>query len=377
MDGNTIGIGVIGWGFMGRTHALAARNLPLFYPGVIVPRLVAVASRRMESALEARRDAGFEFASDNWRDLLARDDVQAVSICTPNPLHEEMAIAALKAGKHVYIDKPLSTDAASASRIEDAARGTGLTAQLAFHLRFMPSVMRAKQLMDEGRIGNVLSFRAAYLHSGSVDPDRPAGWKSDADGAGVMLDLGSHLLDMIEYLAGEIETIQCRNRTLYTSRPAKTGGLIAEPGEDACFMLAQLKGGAVGTVEASKIATGTQDDFYVQIEGDRGALRFSLADMDAVYYFNNTAPEADLGGERGWLRIDSASAFPKPGGAYLPSKNAMSWLRAHIACYYNFIYSIQTRQPARPSIADGLRTQRVMDAAMRSHKSGAWTTIEG
>ena len=192
-----IGVGVIGWGFMGKTHTQALRNIALFYPGIDFQiKLRCICSRRLEKAEEAARLAGFESYTDDYRELLARKDIDVVSICTPNDQHEAMAIAAIQAGKHVYIDKPLAVTSQSAGRIAAAAATANVFTQMVFNNRFTPAVLRAKQLVDEGRIGEVLTFSARYLHSGSIDPNRPIGWKQQMQG-GVLLDLGSHALDLL------------------------------------------------------------------------------------------------------------------------------------------------------------------------------------
>lgn len=371
-----IGIGIIGWGFMGRTHAYAAQNLPLFYPGGARPVLRAVAARRIESAKEAQRDCGFPFITDDWRALLAREDVQAVSICTPNGLHEQMAVAALAAGKHLYIDKPLSVNGPSAHRIAQAARGAKGLSQVAFHARFYPCVMRAKQLIEAGRVGKVLSFRIVYLHSGSIDTQKPVNWKSDAAEGGVLLDLASHALDMLEHLGGEIEEVFCRKVSIAASRPRKGGGTIENAADDAVAMLVKLRGGETGTIEASKIATGAMDEFRVEIGGERGGVRFDILDPNWLWFYDNTLPEGELGGERGWKRIETVAAYPPPGGSFLPPKNAVGWARAHVACYYNFIHAIETGTPPEPSLAHGARVQDVLDACARSDAERRWTAIE-
>ena len=191
-----IGVGVIGWGFMGKTHTQALRNIALFYPGIDFQiKLRCVCSRRLEKAQEAAQLAGFESYTDDYRELLARKDIDVVSICTPNDQHEAMAIAAIQAGKHVYIDKPLAVTSESAGRIAAAAAAANVFTQMVFNNRFTPAVLRAKQLVDEGRIGEVLTFNARYLHSGSIDPNRPIGWKQQMQG-GLLLDLGCHALDL-------------------------------------------------------------------------------------------------------------------------------------------------------------------------------------
>jgi hypothetical protein len=194
-----IGVGIVGWGFMGRTHAHVLREIPLFYPGCgFKPVIRSVCSRRLEIARDAAELLGAPHFTDDYHELLARPDLQVLSICTPNALHEEMIVDALKAGKHLYIDKPLTVDGASAARIEAAARTSSSLTQMAHNNRFFPSVLRAKQLMDEGRLGNLLSFAVRYDHSGSIDASRPAGWKLQ-ESAGGLLDIGSHALDMMSF----------------------------------------------------------------------------------------------------------------------------------------------------------------------------------
>lgn len=367
-----IGVGIIGWGFMGRTHAHALREMPLFYPGAnFRPVIRSVCSRRLDAAKDAAEILGAAHFTDDYRETLARPDIDVVSISTPNALHEEMILDALKAGKHLYIDKPLTVDAASAERIERAAREHGCLTQMAFNNRFFPSVLRAKELIDEGRIGNILSFSARYDHSGSIDAKKPAGWKMLED-AGVLLDLGSHALDMLTYLIGYPRKVLCRLRTLYPERPLPDGSVTKNVSDDQAVMVLEMPDGAVGTATASKITTGAEDELSFEIQGDRGALRWRLMDADYLEFFDNTLPEAALGGERGYRRIASTARFPAPGGAFLPPKNRVGWDRAHMHCYYSFLDAVSRGEPASPDIFEGARLQYLMDAMARSHRESAW-----
>ena len=156
----TIGIGIIGWGFMGRTHTLAIRSLPLFYENAdFRAKLVGVCSRTVEKAEKAKNDLGFEYATGDYRVILADPRVDVVSICTPNDQHEQMVIDALNAGKHVYVDKPLTVDYPAAKRILDAAKGAKGFAQLALHNRFFTATLRAKQLIDGLDVSSSPSMR--------------------------------------------------------------------------------------------------------------------------------------------------------------------------------------------------------------------------
>ncbi|MBQ9952130.1 MAG: Gfo/Idh/MocA family oxidoreductase [Clostridia bacterium] len=372
----TIGIGLIGWGFMGRTHTHALRSIALFYPDIdFRVRLVHVCSRRLEKAKEAAELVGFEKYTDDYRDVLNDPEVDVVSICTPNDQHEEMAIAALKAGKHVYIDKPLAVTYESAARIAEAAKNAPGSTHMVFNNRYSPAIMRAKELMDEGRVGEVLSFQARYLHSGSIDPDKPIGWKQQMQG-GVILDLGSHALDLLTWLMGYPEKVFCKSRTIYASRPTKEGGRESSLAEDHALMMLQMPGGALGSVEASKIATGSNDELTIEIRGTKGAISWNAMDPNYVYYFDQTLPERPLGGMRGFTQIESVARYPAPGGTFLPPKNSVGWDRGHIHCYYTFLNNVAHGRPSENDISCGAKLQKLMDKLNKSNETGAWVDFE-
>ena len=371
----TIGIAVIGWGFMGRTHTHALRSIPMMYPGIdFQPVLKCVCSRREAPAREAMELLGFESYTTDWRTILTRDDIDVVSVCTPNALHEEMAVALLKAGKHVYLDKPMAVTLDSARRIAAAARESGAYSQMVMNNRFLPATMRAKQLAEEGALGEIIGFHAQYLHSGSVDEARPIGWKQEAQG-GVILDLASHALDLVTDICGFPKRVMCAANTLYASRPTKTGGVETDLAEDHAILTLRMPNGALGTVEASKIATGTNDEMGFEIYGKKGALKFDLMEPGWLWYFDNTVPEAPLGGRRGFTRIECMARYPAPAGTFLPPKNAIGWDRGHIHCYYSFLDCVAHGKAPRPSIEDGLKLQAVLAAAADSARTDNWTDV--
>ena len=371
----TISVGVIGWGFMGKTHAQALRSVALFYPGAdFRVRLACVCTRRIEKAREAMRDAGFERCTDDWRELIAADDIDVVSICTPNELHEEMAVAALRAGKHVYLDKPVAVTGESAMRIAAAARKAKVFTRVAFNNRYMPAMLRAKQLIDEGRIGGIMHFEARYLHSGSIDPNKPIGWKQQMQG-GVLLDMGSHVLDLVTWLLGYPRRALCCTRTLYSQRPTKDGGVERALSEDHALTLLELPCGALGTVEASKIATGTNDDLTLEICGSRGALKWSLMQPNYLEFYDDTAPGSPIGGVKGFTRIETVGRYPAPGGAFLPPTNAVGWARGHLHCYFTFLDNVAHGRAGDCTIEDGAKLQCLMDKLFESNASGRWVEV--
>ena len=368
----TIKIGIIGWGFMGRTHAHALRAMPLFYPGAgFRAEIAGICSRRLEKAREAAEELNVPYYTDDYRQLLAREEIDAVSVCTPNALHEEIALAALKAGKHLYIDKPLADTAQGARRIADQAEKSGVFTRMVFNNRYLPVTLRARELVDQGRIGRVLSFEGRYLHSGSIDPNKPIGWKQTLQG-GVLLDLGSHVLDLITWLCGYPEAVFCAQRTLYATRPTREGGATRDLSDDQTLMLLRLPGGAMGQVEASKIATGANDELTVEIRGEKGALAFDLMQPNYLRFYDNTRPEAPLGGERGFQWIETVARYPAPGGTFLPPKNSIGWDRGHLHCYYTFLDCLARGAAPDNGVGEGVRLQMLMERAAQSAAQGSW-----
>lgn len=368
----TIKIGIIGWGFMGRTHAHALRAMPLFYPGAgFRAEIAGICSRRLEKAREAAEELNVPYYTDDYRQLLAREEIDAVSVCTPNALHEEIALAALKAGKHLYIDKPLADTAQGARRIADQAEKSGVFTRMVFNNRYLPVTLRARELVDQGRIGRVLSFEGHYLHSGSIDPNKPIGWKQTLQG-GVLLDLGSHVLDLITWLCGYPEAVFCAQRTLYDTRPTREGGATRDLSDDQTLMLLRLPGGAMGQVEASKIATGANDELTVEIRGEKGALAFDLMQPNYLRFYDNTRPEAPLGGERGFQWIETVARYPAPGGTFLPPKNSIGWDRGHLHCYYTFLDCLARGAAPDNGVGEGARLQMLMERAAQSAAQGRW-----
>jgi predicted dehydrogenase len=356
----TFGVGIIGFGFMGRAHAYGHASIPLYYdPPPCRTRLVGVATSRPETAEAAQSALGFEMATSEWRHLIDRDDIDIIHICTPNTLHKEQVLAALAAGKHVYCDKPLCVSREEADEIAAALPAATGAHQMALHNRFFPATMKAKELVHDGVLGDVLAVRAAYLHSGSVDPSAPLKWKLDAAlaGGGVLFDLGSHVLDLVLHLVGHMTVVSCATHIAYPQRPVpgEPGKTVRVTAEDAVVLTVRTRNGALGHVEASKIATGAVDELNVEVGGTKGALRFSLMQPNYLWIYDQTLPAA----ERGWRALETVQAYPPP--AVFPSPKAgVGWIRAHAACLHHFLSAIAEGRPARPGIDVGIQLQHLM-----------------
>ncbi|MDO8587385.1 MAG: Gfo/Idh/MocA family oxidoreductase [Armatimonadota bacterium] len=376
----TLGVGMVGYGFMGKVHTYGYKSLPMLYePAPAAIRLVGAATRTEESGRLAVEQGGYEFSTRDYHDLLARDDIDVINCCVPNNLHKEVVVDAIRAGRHIYVDKPLALNLEQAKEIvhaeaEAEAAGSHSARQMAHNYRFVPAIMRAKQLMDEGRLGRIYTFALRYLHSSNVDPNRPLHWKSDkaVGGGGVLVDLGSHIIDMTRFLLGDFKRVCANPVTPIEERPNGIGGTVRVETDDVCYVLAELQNGAVGTLEASKMATGANDELTVEIRGSNGAILFNLMDPNWLSFYDNTLLDAPLGGEKGFLRIECVQRYPKPAAIPGP-KLTVGWTRFHFASIYEFVRRVVEGEPGEPSLSDGLATHQVIEACYNS--PGVWVSL--
>jgi predicted dehydrogenase len=363
MADRPLGVAILGFGFIGKVHAYGHLNIPLFYdPSAVRTRLIGVATSSEQTAAKARATLGFEVATTDQFSLIERDDVDIVHICTPNDLHCEAILAAMRAGKHIYCDKPLTATVEEAERIAAALPSYKATSQMTLNYRFLPATLRAKQIVDEGRLGAITHFRGAYLHAGSVDRSRPLNWKADAEkGGGVLKDLGSHIIDLLGHLIGPLEPVHAATRVWAEDRrdakhPSRR---IPSVGEDFVTVTMRTADGAPGVIEASKIATGAEDELRFEIHGEKGALRFNLMEPNWLELCELSDPDQPLGGDRGWKRIATVARYEKPAGFPGP-KNTIGWMRAHMHCLYHFLEAISKGEPGDPGLAVGVELQRLL-----------------
>lgn len=372
-------VGIIGFGFIGKVHAYAYRNMALYYdPPPVETRLVAVCTAHSETAERAKRAGGFDFATTDWRTITENPDIDVVNVCTPNRFHAEVLLSAIAHNKHIYCEKPLAASAEEARRVIEAMKSYGGVHQMTFNYRFLPATMRAKQLVEEGLLGRPLCFRASYLHSGNVDPEAPFKWRLSREvaGGGALYDLGSHVLDLLRFFLGEFSEVFCTTSTAFAERPLleNQARRARVETEDHALMLLKTSGGAIGSVEASKIATGAEDELRVEIHGTRGAIRFNLMEPNWLETYDFTARDAPLGGDRGWKRVATVGRYPAPGGWPGP-KFSVGWMRSHVACLHGFLDSIARGKKAEPGLETGARIQEIMDSAYESARSGSWIRL--
>ncbi|MBO5939368.1 MAG: Gfo/Idh/MocA family oxidoreductase [Clostridia bacterium] len=364
-------IGLLGFGAMGKTHAWCVHNLPYYYRDLpFSAKVVGVCTTTLEKSQSVADEFGFAIATTDEAVLINDPTIDIIDICTPNIYHYETAKRALLAGKHIYCEKPLCVTAEEASELARLSKESGKICTVVFNNRFMAPILRASELIQEGRLGRILSFSVEYLHDSCLYTERPAGWKQNSDvcGGGVLFDLGSHAIDLIYSLCEEFESVQGVSQIAFPTRLGMDGNIWQTNADEAFYMIAKLRSGAVGTITASKIALGSNDDLNLSIVGERGAIKFSLMNPNYLYFYDTSRPAGILGGERGYTAIECVGRYPSPAGAFPAPKAPVGWLRGHIGSMYSFLNSVDTSKQASPDFSDGAHVQAVMEAAYLSAK---------
>ena len=356
-------IGLLGFGSMGRTHTWAVRNLPFFFGALPFRAVTAgVCTTTEEKSRRVAEEFGIPIATANEDDLIGNPDIDIIDICTPNNCHYRTVKKALAAGKHVLCEKPLCLTGAEADELAALERASGKTCGMVFNNRWLAPVMRAKQLIDEGRLGDLISYHAVYRHNSCLDPARRAGWKQNRDicGGGTLFDLGSHVIDLMTWLCGRMIRVAGHAQIVCPTHLDRDGNEWRTNADEAFYMNAETADGVFGTMEFSKVTVGENDDLSFEIFGRSGALKFSLMEPNWLYFYDATLPDAPLGGSKGYTRIECVGRYP---GMVFPSPKAPAgWLYGHLYSMYAFLSAVAENRPFSPSLADGAEVQRVISA---------------
>jgi predicted dehydrogenase len=387
-----LGIGMIGHAFMGAVHSQAWRTVGHVVDLPLRPRMAVICGRDPVSTRTAADKLGWADAETDWRRVIERDDVDLVDICAPGDLHAEIAIAALAAGKHVLCEKPLANSVAEAEAMVAAARtarAQGIRSMVGYNYRRVPAIALARQLVAEGRLGEIRHVRAQYLQDWIVDPQFPLVWRLQAEraGSGALGDIGAHIVDAAQYVVGDRLTgVSALTETFVRERPLPTAssGLSAAAGsttgsttgkvtvDDAALFIGRFTGGALASFEATRFATGRKNALRLEVNGSLGSLAFDFESMNELEVYDATVPAE----RAGFTRI----LVTEPGHPYLSSW----WPAGHLIGYeHTFTHEIadlindlgEGRDP-RPSFEDGLQVQLVLAAVEESAaKESRWTEI--
>ncbi len=384
----TLRVAMIGYGFMGAAHSQGWRTAPRVFDLPAAVEMAVLVGRSAGPVAEAAARWGWGEHATDWREVVARDDIDIVDISTPGDTHAEIAIAALAAGKHVLCEKPLANTVEDAERMREAAAqaaSRGARSMVGFTYRRVPAATFARDLVAQGVVGTVRQVRAQYLQDWLVDPEAPLTWRLQKDraGSGALGDIGAHAIDLAQFITGErLTEVSGTLRTLVTERPVLerssglggTGG--AERGavtvDDVALFSGRFDGGAIGSFEASRFATGRKNALRIEVSGDRGAIAFDLEDLNALHVYDATAAAE----RQGFTRV----LVTEPGHPYLegwwPAGHMLGYEHGFSHQIKDLIEAVVREAPLLPDFDDGLQVQRVLAAIERSSEQrSAWTTV--
>lgn len=390
MASKELRVGLIGTQFMGKAHSNAWSQVGHFFnsPLKVVPQ--AICGRNAERARSVAETWGWRSVETDWRKLIERKDIELVDICVPNVSHTEIALAALKAGKHVALEKPMCMDMGEAEKLVQAARAAqGQLTTVWYNYRRTPALSMARRLVQEGRLGRIFHIRAVYLQSWIIDPNFPAIWRLDAKvaGSGSHGDLNAHIIDAARFITGEeLTEVSAHMATFIKERPAgaMAGGLSAtQTGQaakkikvevdDAVIMLAKLSGGGVATFEATRFAQGNKNGSKIEINGEKGAVRFEFEDMNKLDFYDASLP----GSTQGWIGVSCTTGDHPYAGAYWPAGHIIGYEHTFINQASDIVKALAEGKPAamQPDFADAAKTQAVLAAASESARTRKWVGV--
>jgi predicted dehydrogenase len=376
----SLGIGMLGYAFMGKAHTNALKKLPyMMYPPVANPRLVAIAGRNPEGTREAARRYDYEKAYTDWRQLVDDPDIDVFDNGGPNNVHAEPTIAAARAGKHVFCEKPLGRNAEESKAMWDAAVKAGVKHMVAHNYRFVPALVLARQLIQDGRLGRLFHFRAIYLQEWIIDPSFEMVWRLEKSvaGSGALGDLGSHIIDLARFLVGEPKRVSGMLKTFIEERPLPGGqGTGKVDVDDAFVSLVEFENGTLGTLEATRFAHGRKNHQILEINGEKGSLKFNLERLNEleVYFADDEPREA-----RGFRNVLVSESFHPYWSNWWPQGHMIGWEHTFVHEFHHFFDAIVNDKYVAPwgaTFEDGYRNAVVSDAIEQSSLTGRVVDIK-
>jgi predicted dehydrogenase len=351
---------MLGYAFMGKAHSNAFKKIPyITWPPPLVPRLVGIAGRDPEAVTDAQERYGYEYATTDWRELIADERIGLFDNSGPNSVHAEPTIVAAQAGKHVVCEKPLGRDASESYDIWKAVDATGVKHLCAFNYRFVPAVRLAREIVDAGELGEIRHFRGRYLQDWADDPSLDT-WRfspSDA-GSGALGDIGTHVIDLARYLNGEIASVSGFLKTFVEGRTV----------DDAVQAVVEFENGSVGTIEGTRLALGRRNALQWELNGSKGSLAFDMERLNELQVFRDDGDRA-----RGFKTVLVSEADHPWWQYWWPPGHIVGWGDTFVHELHHMLQAIATDGDVAPvgaTFEDGYRASEVGDAIVRSGETG-------
>jgi predicted dehydrogenase len=363
---NEVGIGIVGYGMMGKAHSYGYTAAPVMRQLPHRPRLRVISGRDSDKVSRAASAYGIDEWTTDWREVIARPDVDIVDICTPPGTHAEIAEAAARAGKAVICEKPLAVTYTQAAAARDAVEAAGVLNAVGFNYRRLPAVSLMKRMVGDGAVGTIRLVRATWLSDEFVDPAVPFDWRFDRSmGGSTIADLGSHLIDMATWMAGPIAEVSGQSETFTRERSGQPVTV-----DEASSALARFESGAIGVFEVARTAVRRPCDFTLEINGDRGTLVFEYARLNELRFGDGT-DQAELYGMR---RIRAEHETHPYARNWWPIGQGVGYG----ASFVNHLGDLLERWPDgpwEPDFAQGAAVQAVCEAIERAAAERRWVTL--
>ncbi len=375
-----LNIGLIGYGFMGKAHSSAFRQVNHFFKLEHQLVLKAVCARNEDNVRAFANEAGWESYETDWRKLVERDDIDVIDIAAPNDMHREIALAAAAAGKIIWCEKPLARDTQEGQEMVDAVKKAGVPNMVWYNYRRVPAVTLAKQIIDEGKLGRIYHYRANFLQDWTMSTDLPQGgqglWRLDvnAAGSGVTGDLLAHCIDTALWLNGNISRVSARTETFIKERFHNLSGKVEPVGiDDACLFMCDFANGSLGLFESTRYARGHKALYTFEINGQDASIKWDLHDLHRLEYFDHR----DEGKLRGWRSIhvtDNGGDHPYMDHWWVPGLQ-IGYEHSFTHQVADFLQGLETGQVTQPDFENALITQQVCEAVLNSGKSRQWVEV--
>jgi predicted dehydrogenase len=370
-----VNVAMIGYAFMGRAHSNAYRQVTPYFQPKLRPRMKVIVGRDAKAVKEAKATLGWDEAATDWREVVERDDIHIVDVSTPGDSHAEIAIAAARAGKVVFCEKPLANTLAEAKAMLAAVKKAGVVHMINHNYRRIPAVMLARQIIASGQLGKIFHYRGTYLQDWIVDPKFPLLWRlrKEQAGSGALGDLASHSIDLARFLVGEITSVSATLETFIKQRPLpenprRKGEVTVD---DASLSMVRFANGAIGTIEATRMALGRKNYNRFEINGSEGSLAFDLERLNELEVFY----KKDAPGNQGFRKILCTEGEHPFAKAWWPPGHVLGWEHTHVHTVYDLLEGVRKGTSPKPNFEDGVVNQKVLDAMERSSRTRRWVNV--
>ena len=369
-------IGLIGCGFMGRTHSNGYKRVGDFFPELgFRPVLQAVCARNEAKVKSFAEQWGYKSVETDWKKMIERDDIDAIDICTPNDTHAEISIAAAAAGKMILCEKPIARNLAESQKMVDAIKKAGVKTTVWYNYRRLPAVTLAKQIIDSGKLGKIFHYRANFLQDWTINASLPQGgeglWRMDAavSGSGVLGDLLSHCIDTAMWLNGGIKDVTAMTETFVKERMHQLTGKVEKVNiDDACTFMCHFNNGSLGLFESTRYARGHKALYTFEINGEHASIRWDLHDLNRLEFFDNS----DEGIVKGWRSIHVTDGDQPYMNKWWVPGLGIGYEHSFVHQVADFLKSLETGEPCSPTFQDAHQTEKVCQAVADSASSGTW-----